>query len=94
MNRKRTDITPVHDLTEKVITIASETLGRKKNTLKKNEPLFSMQSGFSSFTLMEFVLELEKAFDLSIPDEELDPDIFHSVESIVVYLQAKLKKKH
>jgi acyl carrier protein len=42
---------------------------------------------------MEFVLELEKTFNLSIPDEELDPDIFNSAESVAVYLQARLKKE-
>lgn len=90
--RQEKNITPDHILTDKVTRIVSDTLGRKINTFKKNEPLFSTRLGFSSFSLMEFVLELEKNFSLSIPDEDLDPDIFHSIESIVVYLRAKLRE--
>lgn len=74
---------------ETVSQLVASTLN-KKNGIGPDAPLFSTQEGFDSFGLMEFVLQLEETFDISIPDDDLDPDIFYSVNAIVAYLLDKL----
>jgi acyl carrier protein len=78
-------------LQDTVIDLAKSTLGKKSASLKPDDPVFSGQTGFDSFSLMEFVLRLEEAFGINIPDEDLDPDIFQSVKTIVAYVQRHLE---
>jgi acyl carrier protein len=47
---------------------------------------------FDSVALLEFILRLEDTFNLSLPDEDLDPNIFHSPETIVAYLRTRLEQ--
>ena len=73
-----------------IIRLAAATLGRKASSIKPNDPFFSSQAGFDSFSLMEFVLRLEDTFGINIPNEHLDPDIFYSVKTVASYLCAQL----
>jgi len=43
--------------------------------------------------LMELVLQLEKRFGLSIPDEDLDRDTFSSPRTIAAYLHRRLSPR-
>jgi acyl carrier protein len=70
--------------------LVASTLGKKPGSVRPDDPLFSSQAGFDSFSLMELVLLLEDTFELSIPDQDLDPDIFHSVNTIASYVQDRL----
>jgi len=79
-------------LEETVMDLILSTLDKKSAGLKPDDPLFSGQASFDSFSLMEFVLRLEEAFSINIPDEDLDPDIFQSVKTIVAYVQRRLGK--
>lgn len=74
-----------------VIKLVASTLNKKTKEIQPDESLFSTKSGFDSFSLMEFVLQLEETFDISIPDDDLDPDIFYSIESIIDYLNTRLE---
>ena len=76
-----------------VAGLVASTLGKKPGNIKPDDPVFSSQAGFDSFSLMELVLLLEDTFELSIPDEDLDPDIFHSVNTIVSYVQDRLDQR-
>lgn len=67
-------------------------LDKESASFRPEDPLFSGEAVFDSFSLMEFVLRLEEAFGIDIPDEDLDPDIFHSVKTIVAYVQRHLDK--
>ena len=78
------------NLMETVINLIAVTLGEKRSQIKPDTPLFSAQARFDSIALLEFILRLEDSFKLSLPDEDLDPDIFHSPETIVLYLRARL----
>ena len=78
-------------LEDEVIELVTTTLGKKPNSIRPEDPLFSTQTGFDSFSLMEFVLRLEDTFGISIPDDHLDPDVFASVETIVTYIQTRLE---
>ena len=75
-----------------VARLVASTLGKKPGGLRPDDPLFSSQAGFDSFSLMELVLLLEDTFELSIPDEDLDLDIFHSVRTITAYLSVRLEQ--
>lgn len=69
------------------------TLGKKSGSVKPDDALLSSQAGFDSFSLMELVLRLEDTFGLSIPDEDLDPDVLHSVKTITSYVHGRLEQR-
>jgi acyl carrier protein len=75
---------------EKVIELASISLGRGSDTLGVDEPLYGTEAGFDSIALLEFILRLEDEFGISIPDEDLDPEIFRSINKIVAYVLRRL----
>jgi acyl carrier protein len=77
---------------KKVIELASLSLGRDLTTSAMDELLYGTQTGFDSIALMEFILRLEEEFGLSIPDEDLDPDVFGSISTIVAYVLHRLDK--
>jgi acyl carrier protein len=80
------------ELIEAVIHLIALTLGNNGGKIKPDTPLFSSQGIFDSVGLLEFVLRLEDTFSISIPDEHLDPEIFHSPETIVTYLNSRLQQ--
>ena len=45
-----------------------------------------------SVDLMEFIINLEEAFDIEIPDEDMDN--FKTISDVVAYIHEKLKKQH
>lgn len=81
------------ELTATVIQLLASTLGKKAGKIKADSPIFSSHGVFDSYGVMEFVLRLEDAFGFSIPDEDLDPEIFYSVRNIVGYLRKRLSEK-
>ena len=80
------------DVEDTISRLVASTLGKKPGSVKPDDPLFSSQAGFDSFSLMELVLRLEDTFELSIPDDDLDPDNFHSVRTIAAYLSVRLEQ--
>ena len=78
---------------EKVIELASISLGRDLDAPGVDEPLYRTEAGFDSFSLLEFVLRLEDEFGIAIPDEDLDPDIFHSINTVVAYMLRRMEEK-
>ncbi len=76
-------------LEDTVAHLAALALGEKSGSFGADDPLLAGEAGFDSVSLMEFVLRLEDTFGISIPDEDLDPDIFYSVKSIAAYLRAR-----
>ena len=87
-------VAPRHQaLEDRVAQLVTAALGKKPGSVKPGDALFSGQSGFDSFSLMELVLRLEDSFGLRIPDEDLDPDIFHSIRTIAAYLQSRLEQR-
>jgi len=101
--RRKTDIlSKIPDVTrldertrtvqEKVIELASISLGRDSDAPGVDEPLHRTEAGFDSFSLLEFVLRLEDEFGVAIPDEDLDPDIFRSINTVVVYVLRRIEE--
>jgi acyl carrier protein len=86
-------VAPSHQALEHTIAqLVTAALGKKPGSVRPDDPLFSSRAGFDSFSLLELVLRLEDTFGLSIPDEDLDPDIFHSVRTIATYVQSRLEQ--
>ena len=94
---KTSDGTPSNERTqtvqEKVVELASISLGRGSDTPDVDEPLYGTEAGFDSFALLEFVLRLEDEFGIAIPDEDLDPDIFRSINTVVAYVLRRIEEK-
>ena len=102
--RRKTNILPrIPDVTrsnertqtvqEKVIELASISLGRDSDAPDVDGPLYGIEAGFDSFSLLEFVLRLEDEFGIAIPDEDLDPDIFHSINTVAAYVLRRIEEK-
>jgi acyl carrier protein len=55
-------------------------------------PLFDEGLGLDSIDVLELVLEFERAFGVSITDEEMGAKIFRSVESIAAFIATERRK--
>ena len=77
-----------------------ELLEMVKNNLKveiedenKGVDFFDGTLGFDSVTLLEFILEIEDTFDVIIPDEDLLPENFSSLEKLTDYVYKLVKSE-
>ncbi|HLG56680.1 MAG TPA: phosphopantetheine-binding protein [Vicinamibacterales bacterium] len=73
-----------------VVDVVVRTLDDPRVDIGSETALLSSVERFDSFRLMELVLQLEKRFGLSIPDEDLDRDTFSSPRTIAAYLHRRL----
>src|SRR5258705_10539293 len=55
-------------------------------------PLFDEGLGLDSIDVLELVLEFERAFGVSITDEEMGAQIFRSVETIAAFIATEPRK--
>jgi acyl carrier protein len=78
-------------LEDNIACLATLALGKKSGHIGPDDSLLYGQAGFDSISLMEFVLRLEDTFGISIPDADLDPDIFHSVKTVASYVRTRLE---
>ena len=85
---------PSHEtLMRTVLDLVARTVDEKPTRIKPDTALFLSVERFDSFALLELVLRLESAFELSIPDEDLDRDMFSSPQAIVTYLHGRLQSE-
>ena len=47
--------------------------------------------GFDSLALLQLIVQLEEAFELSMPDEAFSPETFESVESLWLVVRGLLE---
>ena len=78
------------EIQDAVIGVVMSTLRKKSKNFGFDDPLLSSNGHFDSFSLMELVLHLEERFNIEIPDSDLDPDVFHSVNTITDYIRGRL----
>lgn len=72
---------------EKIIA-ALKRVTRKDTVPATDEPLFD--SGYlDSFALPDMVAEIEKEFSITIPDSDLTPRKFESIDRIATYIESK-----
>jgi len=75
------------DQRSKILAIIRQVAGQSVDPTPE-QSLF--ESGLlDSFTLTDLVAELEKQFSIRIPDSDLTPRRFDSVERIETYLQGR-----
>jgi len=75
---------------ERIVEIIQESRGKEfqvSQTLSLKDDLKA-----DSVDLMEFIINLEEAFDIEIPDEDMDN--FKTISDVVAYIHEKLKKQH
>ncbi|MBF1700291.1 MAG: acyl carrier protein [Streptococcus sanguinis] len=74
----------------KIVEIIQEHDSRKLHITP--ELSLKEELGVDSVDLMEFIINLEEAFDIEIPDEDMDN--FKTISDVVAYIHEKLKKQH
>ena len=55
--------------------------------------LFGVAGGFDSLSLLGFILDLERKFDVIIPDDDLVPKNFATIDSIADYITTLINCK-
>ena len=78
------------EIQDTVIQVVTSTLRKRSKNIALDDPLLSSNGHFDSFSLMELVLQLEETFDIEIPDSDLDPDTFYSINTIAGYIRGRL----
>ncbi len=75
------------DNRQRIIAIVRN-ISKKTTVLDADESLFD--SGFlDSFALPDMVSELEREFQIKIPDSDLNPRKFESIARIETYVESK-----
>ncbi len=72
------------DIKEKVVTIIVDKLGVEENEVT-NEASFTNDLGADSLDTVELIMEFEKEFNISIPDEEAEK--IQTVGDAVSYIE-------
>ena len=74
---------------EQVQEIVSDKLGVDKSRVTENA-VFTTDLGADSLDVVEFVMEVEKQFNIAIPDEEATK--LTTVGDAVKYIESQMKK--
>jgi acyl carrier protein len=79
------------DNSEKIIAILKN-VSKKNSVPAADESLFD--SGFlDSFALPDMVGELEREFQIKIPDSDLNPRKFETISRIETYIESSLESR-
>ncbi|MEJ2594693.1 MAG: acyl carrier protein [bacterium] len=76
------------DVREKVVSIIVDKLGVEESEVT-NEASFTNDLGADSLDTVELIMEFEKEFNLSIPDEEAEK--IETVGNAVSYIENNIK---
>lgn len=90
MSQEETKVASEKEVEEKVVSIVSEQLGVDKAEISR-ETSFVNDLNADSLDTVELIMELEDAFEMSIPDEEAEKiqTVGQAVEYILQHLNAK-----
>jgi acyl carrier protein len=79
------------DNSEKIIAILKN-VSKKHSVPAADESLFD--SGFlDSFALPDMVAELEREFQIKIPDSDLNPRKFETISRIETYIESSIESR-
>jgi len=73
-----------------------ETLLRKTNQLKQNEPmpemlvLFTQEGSADSVTALKLIMEIEETFGITVEDDEIRPENFETISGLLRFIQTKV----
>jgi len=90
MSQEESKVASEKEVEEKVISIVSEQLGVDKAEISR-ETSFVNDLNADSLDTVELIMELEDAFEMSIPDEEAEKiqTVGQAIEYILQHLNAK-----
>ena len=90
MSQEEAKVVSEKEVEEKVISIVSEQLGVDKAEITR-ETSFVNDLNADSLDTVELIMELEDAFEMSIPDEEAEKihTVGQAIDYIVQHLNAK-----
>lgn len=90
MSQEETKVASEKEVEEKVVSIVSEQLGVDKAEISR-ETSFVNDLNADSLDTVELIMELEDAFEMSIPDEEAEKiqTVGQAIDYIVQHLNAK-----
>ncbi|MEC1178644.1 phosphopantetheine-binding protein [Metasolibacillus meyeri] len=78
------------NIENKVHQIISTLSNTENNSFTGNESLYN-DLGFDSLKIVELIIELEQAFDISIDDEEIDFETLDSINNIINLITKRTK---
>lgn len=90
MSQEETKVASEKEVEEKVVSIVGEQLGVDKAEISR-ETSFVNDLNADSLDTVELIMELEDAFEMSIPDEEAEKiqTVGQAIDYIVQHLNAK-----
>lgn len=71
--------------TEVAVDLAKESLGADENLLE--------QGIIDSLGIMKLIIFIEKAFGIKVPDEDVVPENFESLNSMARFIEQKMSNK-
>jgi len=72
----------MHTFTEEITEIISEALGAPRELIENNKNSL-LENVFDSFSLIQLVIELENKISFQVDMEDLTPENFNTLDSIV-----------
>jgi acyl carrier protein len=81
---------PRDEIERKVKAILADKLARKPEDIRGDSRL-AEDLGIDSFGTVEIMFEIEEAFDLQIPDSDIEP--VRTVDDVITYLQEWLARQ-
>jgi len=63
----------------------------KYEDIDENASLYEDGLGLDSIAIVELIVQMEKAFSISIADEELKPELFKSLTTLGEFIREKTK---
>jgi acyl carrier protein len=90
MSQEESKVASQEEVQEKVISIVSEQLGVDKAEISR-ETSFVNDLNADSLDTVELIMELEDAFEMSIPDEEAEKiqTVGQAIDYIVQHMNAR-----
>jgi acyl carrier protein len=76
----------VEETVRKIISANCE--GKNANEIGLSESLQDL--GINSISFIKIVIALEKEFGIEVEDENLNPDDFQTIQSIINYVEARI----
>lgn len=80
----------MEEVKSKVLAVISEKIGKEAEDINLKANLVN-DLGLDSLDTVEIIMEFEKAFDISIPDEEAEK--ITNVGDAIAYISGKLSAK-
>lgn len=60
--------------------------------IDENASLYEDGLGLDSIAIVDLIVSIEKEFSIAIEDDELNADLFKSLDTLVGFIQTKIKK--